>query len=298
MNPPRIDNCVEKIAGDQPPGMTSTVAAEFVLTSSRRSMESQDDRIRGRIVGVLSALPGAVDRDEFHVVYQPQVDVGSGRVVAVEALARWTHPESGPVSPVDFIPYAEANGMLAEISDFVLAEAGRCAASWKALGLRVAVAVNVSASQLDGSAFLDSLARTIAAWSLRYEDVIVEVTETAPFAGGTAVAGRLGELCEAGLTVSIDDFGTGFSSEERLDELPVTEIKIDRSLVWALPVVTSELAAITTFAGVHHLRLVAEGVETAEQLAAVTALGCDRAQGYYISHPLAEAEATRFLQHA
>jgi EAL domain-containing protein (putative c-di-GMP-specific phosphodiesterase class I) len=235
-------------------------------------------------------LDGAVARGEIVAVFQPQVDVRTRRVVAVEALARWRHPELGLVAPDIFIPLAEEHELIAQIGDFMFDQGCRCAAEWQALGHPVDVAVNVSAAQLMTLDFLDLVAESIARHGLSPESLIIEITESLPLENVPEVTARLFELRDLGLGISIDDFGTGYSSLAQVLALPATELKLDQSLIkdtHSSPLTVHEAVAMAHGKG---LRVVAEGVETEEQFALARELECDRAQGYLFSRPISEAE--------
>ena len=244
-----------------------------------------------------SELSGAVSRGEIEAVFQPQVDVATGRIVAVEALARWNHPELGLVRPDTFIPLAEETGLISEIGDFMLDEGCRCASAWNGSFHRIEVAVNVSAAQLASVAFIDRVRTDIDRFQLSADNLIIEITESLPVPEAPDVLSRLVELGQLGLNISVDDFGTGHSSVARLLALPVNELKLDQSLVQSdyTPDSLTEAIAIAKDKG---LRIVAEGVETEVHFERARDLGCDRAQGYYFGRPTSELEITRILAEA
>ena len=237
-------------------------------------------------------LHGAVDRGEVVVHLQPQIDLASGRTVAVEALARWHHPGVGPVAPDVFVPIAEASGQILPIGEHVLREACGVVAGWRQEGLDLEVAVNVSAVQLIDPGFTTLVRRVLEETGLPASRLTLEVTESQVL---TAVATRHGHLeClrELGIGVSVDDFGTGYSSLAQLHRLPVTEMKVDRSFISDLDG-DGPFPIVAGIVGLGHglgLRVVAEGVETVEQANALRALGCQRAQGYLFGRPAAPDE--------
>jgi EAL domain-containing protein (putative c-di-GMP-specific phosphodiesterase class I) len=246
-------------------------------------------------MNVATELEGAVTRGEIRAVFQPQIDIATRRIVAVEALARWSHPQLGAVPPSDFIPVAEELGLIAEIGDFMLDEGCRCSSMWTAAGLTVEVAVNVSPAQLATVDFLDRIQSNLERHRLPADSLTIEITESLPVAEVPTVLLRLTELRELGVGVSVDDFGTGHASAERLATLPVSELKLDQSLVQNLnppPQFLTEAIALAKEGG---LRVVAEGVETEEQFERARRLGCDRAQGYLFGRPASEEEITREL---
>jgi EAL domain-containing protein (putative c-di-GMP-specific phosphodiesterase class I) len=246
-------------------------------------------------MNVTTELSGAVTRGEIRAVFQPQIDIASRRIVAVEALARWTHPTLGAVSPAEFIPLAEQLGLIGEIGDFMLDESCRCSSQWIAAGLIVEVAVNVSPAQLATVDFLDRIQSNLDRHNLSADSLTIEITESLPVAEVPTVLVRLAELRDLGVGVSVDDFGTGHASTERLATLPVSELKLDQSLVQDLnppPLFLTEAIALARAGGV---RVVAEGVETEEQFERAREIGCDRAQGYLFGRPASEADITREL---
>jgi diguanylate cyclase (GGDEF)-like protein len=233
-------------------------------------------------------LRGAAARGELRVQFQPQIDVATHEIVAAEALVRWHHPELGLLSPGEFIPLAEDSNLIAEVGAHVITQACRAGAHWRAAGYPIEIAVNVSAIQLSGTGFPAFVRDTLARTGLPAAALTLEVTESQAMSESTVNADNLRDLRSAGVAISIDDFGTGFSSLAQLHRLPVTEVKIDRSF-------TSRLAEFGTsgfiagIVGLGHgmgLRVVAEGVETQEQLDALRAMGCERAQGFLLGRPV------------
>jgi len=241
-------------------------------------------------------LPGASARGEIVAFYQPQIDVATGSIVGVEALSRWFHPRLGLISPDIFIPLAEAQGTIAEIGEHMLAIACEFGAAHGRRGAAIDIAVNVSALQLLDSDFAALVLRTAAFHGLDPSHLTIEVTETEAVLNVASVGERFDPLRVAGVTVSVDDFGTGQSSIEQLLSLQASELKIDQSLVqnhagnsYTL------LAAVISFAHDKGLRVVAEGVETSGQLAAMTDFGCDRVQGYLTGRALPPREFNDFI---
>lgn len=234
-------------------------------------------------------LAGAVSRGEIVAYYQPQFDVESGRIVAVEALSRWQHPVLGLVSPLDFIPIAEETGLIEEIGEYMVDQGLELAAL---LGLaHIEVAVNVSALQLVTPDFTDHVIEGFQRLGLQPEQVTIELTESRPVADIPSAIERLEKLRDLGIGISIDDFGRGHSSLKQLEALPFTELKIDQELVrddtrdtW------SRLSSLLSVVRSRGLRVVAEGIETQDQLDRVRQVGCDRAQGYYLGMPMTRDE--------
>lgn len=247
-------------------------------------------------MSIANDLHGAVDRDEIAAWFQPQVDVATGRIVAVEALSRWRHPVRGLVSPLVFIPAAEDTGLIHEIGAFMLREGCRHAARWRDSGLDLDVSVNVSAVQLSRPGVFEQLRDLLEMYELPDGTLTIEITESQLIADLKDVATRLAQLQSFGLGVSLDDFGTGHSSLAQLQDLPITELKIDRSLIQQLTIGGALIGVAVTLLQERGVRVVAEGVETDEQLERVRELRCERAQGYLFGRPMPVDEVDDVLK--
>lgn len=244
--------------------------------------EQSPDRLR-----VETELRGAAGRGEFRVHLQPQIDLATGRVVAVEALARWYHPEMGLVSPGLFVPIAEDSGLIEEIGEYILREACHVVAGWREQGIDLELAVNVSAVQLNKPDFAELVHLVLMESGLPCDRLVVEVTESQVMSHVAAGNGNLHRLRELGVGISVDDFGTGYSSLAQLRRLPVTEVKVDQAFTAQLTDEDSSafVAGIVGLGQGLGLRVVAEGVETPAQLDALQDMGCHRAQGYLLGRP-------------
>ncbi len=244
-------------------------------------------------LALASDLRAALEQHALEVVFQPKVDLASGRVVGVEALARWRHPTLGPIPPERFVPAAEQNGLIDELTSRVLDLAADECARWRARGLALGLAVNVSMRSLRDGTLGEHVDAIIAAHSFPRDLLTLEITESATTDGLVDVAGRLASLHEHGVHLSIDDYGTAYSSLQHVRQLPVQEVKIDRSFVADLLTNASSAAIVRSTIDLAHalgLTVVAEGVETREVWDRLRELGCDVAQGYLISQPLTAAE--------
>ncbi len=236
-------------------------------------------------------LDVAVQAREIFVVYQPQICIETGTTVGVEALCRWTHPELGAIAPDVFIPIAEDAGIIAALGSFVLEESLVAGEEWRRGGRHIEIAVNVSPLQLANDVFSAGLTNEVREHSLPPGSITIEITESLPLVDRTAVAERLLRLRAVGVGVSLDDYGTGHASRENLERLPLTEVKIDGSLIREpLQHPGERLRDIVQFAHDHGVRVVAEGVETLTHLDRARALGCDRAQGFLIGPPRSKSE--------
>jgi diguanylate cyclase (GGDEF)-like protein len=233
----------------------------------------------------------ALDTSQFRLAYQPIVELPHGRIVSVEALIRWEHPEHGSVSPADFIPVAEQNGLIVELGEWILRTACAQAVTWRdTLGVAAParMSVNVSARQLAEPGFAGLVAAVLAATGLNPSGLVVEVTETAVFGGGQALQ-TVNDLHALGVSIALDDFGTGHSSLTLLQTVPVDVLKVDKSFVDNITmagrhaVIAEALIQVSNGLG---LTAVAEGVETADQAAELHRLGYHYAQGYHFGRPV------------
>jgi diguanylate cyclase (GGDEF)-like protein len=246
-----------------------------------------------------SGLRRAIEQDEFLVYYQPRVSTATWQIVGAEALVRWNHPEKGIVSPVEFIPLAEDAGLISAIDEWVLRAACHQTKKWQQTnGFELRMASNVSARHFQEARFFDSVLSVLDQTGLEPEFLELELTESSIMNNPESAIRTLANLNKAGIKVAVDDFGTGFSSLGYLKRLSIDTLKIDRSFVNDLTVDPDDAAlvmAIITLA--HNLRLevVAEGVETAEQLKLLHLLRCDEVQGYLFSKPLPAEEFANLL---
>lgn len=244
-------------------------------------------------------LKNALANNELEVHYQPQFDAVTQRLRGMEALARWTDPELGVVSPGDFIPVAEANGLIDILGEYVLERACSDGQEWLQAGHRpIAVSVNVSASQLRLGRFICVLQKTLAKTGFPASHLEIEITETSYIEREQEVTSLLRELKGIGVGIAIDDFGTGYSSLSYLRTIPCDCIKIDRSFITDIPHDAKQCSltsAIINLAQSMSFKVVAEGVETEEQLGFLTAHGCDVIQGYYFAPALPKTELEALL---
>jgi diguanylate cyclase (GGDEF)-like protein len=235
------------------------------------------------------AMRQALAQDRFRLHYQPQVDLASGRVVGAEALLRWNDPEMGEMSPAEFIPVAEESGLIVAVGEWVVVEAVRQAAQWRARGMRMVVAVNVSALQFHRPGFVDSVSRVLRESDLPPQWLELELTESILLQDAQEALTRLEALARLGVRLSIDDFGTGYSSLAYLKRVPIGRLKIDRSFIGGLPGDESDAAivrAIIDMGRALHLQVIAEGVETEAQRQFLQRAGCDLYQGFLFAPAL------------
>jgi diguanylate cyclase len=243
------------------------------------------DRVR-----LESELHEALHAGQFELHYQPKVDTSTGRINSAEALIRWRHPQRGLISPNEFIGVAEECGLLDAIGEWVLCEACRQAKAWQEQGLRpLRVAVNLAPSQFRLANLVDRIRHALEAAQLDPQYLEIELTESAVMSDAEESIVILESISRMGVLVSVDDFGTGYSSMSYLRRFPIDKLKIDRCFVEEMtrrPEDASIVRAIISLAHSLHLKVIAEGVETPEQLALLTELGCDQYQGFYFSPAL------------
>ena len=237
-----------------------------------------------------SQLRGAAQRGELRAHYQPKVDVNSNRIVGAEALVRWQHPDLGLLPPGQFIGLAEETDLIGSIGQWVMERACLDAASWSQAGLGdLKVAINVAKPQFLAGDLRASLDRIMRESGLRPQQVVIELTESMLMDDVARSRALMAELKRLGVTLSIDDFGTGYSSLSYLKSFPLDELKIDQSFVVDLPGVSADVAIVRTIVDLGHrlgMSVLAEGVETEQQLACLKSLGCDQYQGYFFSKAL------------
>jgi diguanylate cyclase (GGDEF)-like protein/PAS domain S-box-containing protein len=243
-----------------------------------------------------SELRTALTENQLELHYQPKVSLRSGRIVGAEALIRWRHPERGMISPGVFIPLAEETGLILDIGTWVLEEACRQIGEWKKAGLAMPpIAVNLSARQFDRK-LPERVSEVMERHEVTADQIMLEITESLLVRGADAVIAIMNELVAMGLALALDDFGTGYSSLAYLKKFPISTLKIDRSFVIGLPFEENDCAiarAIVTMAQQLRQEIVAEGVETNEQMAFLRDLGCDQLQGYLFSPAVGAVEFAR-----
>jgi diguanylate cyclase (GGDEF)-like protein len=247
-------------------------------------------------------LRGALDRREFVLHYQPKVDIETGEMIGAEALIRWQHPDRGLLPPARFVPIAEDSGLIVPIGQWVLREACRQERAWQDAGLDpVPVAVNISALEFRGKDFLAGVRRILDDTGIEPSFLELELTETVLMDSLDSTASVLRELKGMGLRLAVDDFGTGYSSLSYLMRFPIDALKLDQSFVREITAAAGGspiIAAAISIGRSLNQRVIAEGVETAEQLAFLQAQHCQEGQGYHFSRPLIAEEFGALLARA
>jgi len=257
------------------------------------SLESASWRL-----SMLSQLDEAIDRGEVWVAYQPKLDLATRRIIGAEALARWTHPEKGPIAASEFVAAAEQHNRIGKLTDFVLDHAISAAAQINKRGVAFDVAVNLSARLLSDKGFTLRLSASLARHGLPAHHLTLELTETAALAGSGEGLEMIGRLRDLGVNISIDDYGTGLSTLEYLKKIPANEIKIDQSFVKGIVDNRSDRLMVQSTVGLAHSlgrKVVAEGVEHRDILDLLVEMGCDIAQGFAIGRPMGLESLTKRL---
>jgi EAL domain-containing protein (putative c-di-GMP-specific phosphodiesterase class I) len=252
-----------------------------------------------RRVRLEMALRGALAKNEFMLHYQPKIDVRTGIVTGFEALLRWRPPGgSALVLPGEFISVAEDSGLIVPIGDWVLAESLKQATLWQSPGRRLSISINVSANQLSRSLFVERVRGLVEELAFDPSLIELEVTERVIIEGAGEARRALDDLAALGVGIAIDDFGTGYSGLAYLKRLPIDTVKIDQSFVRDLTVDPDDAAIVTAIVAMARsldVDVVAEGVETDEQLAELKRLGCRRGQGYLLARPMPADAVAKFL---
>lgn len=264
---------------------------------------SETDHYTQERLQLSSDLRHALERNEFILYYQPQIDIQAGRVIGVEALIRWSHPKHGLIPPNQFIPFAERTGLINPITDWVIQAAIMQCRAWQAAGVELRIAINVTARSFQDPKLVDTLESLLSGGesALPPDRLEIEITENILMVDIEHGAKAIRRLRDLGVTVAIDDFGTGYSSLAYLKKLPIHSIKIDKSFVLNMTEDDNDAVIVrSTIDLAHNLgcQVVAEGVETRESLDLLMLLGCDHAQGYYISHPLPADQLLLWLKNS
>ncbi len=253
-------------------------------------------------LSIQSALHQALERDEFHLLYQPLVHARSGRVIAVEALIRWQHPERGLIPPLEFIPLAEELGLILRIGDWVIRRACADAMRWRKMGLPpIQMSINLSNIQFRSKDLLRDISQILEETGMPADCVELEITESALIEDAPGALAQMSALKKYNVKMALDDFGTGYSSLQYLKELPLSKLKIDRAFVKDLCSDSKSdeaiVRAVVSLARTLGMHVTAEGVETQEQANALVVLGCDSLQGYYFSKPVPQGAIPELMNH-
>ena len=270
-----------------------------VAGSARELYARERDTNSRESLALASELPGAIAGGQLVVHYQAVADASTRRIVGMEALVRWEHPERGLLAPAAFVPLAEQTGLMRELTRTVIADAAATCRRWREAGHDVHVAVNVSFTDLLDTRFPFEVADTLVANDLDPAALVIEVTESSIMSDAERIGDVLARLGEFGVHISLDDFGTGYSSLAHLRALPVGEVKVDRSFVARMHEDATDKAIVRSTVQLAHnlgMRVVAEGVEDDQTWTSLASMGCDRIQGYGLSRPLPAADAEALIE--
>jgi EAL domain-containing protein (putative c-di-GMP-specific phosphodiesterase class I) len=276
------------------------LAADKALMAGElwQAHDEQAGEAADRELSLLGELDEAIDQGEIEVAYQPKLCLKTFRIVSVEALVRWNHPTRGFLPPDMFIPLAERNDRISGLTLHVLKQTIEDLAAWRAQGHPISGAVNLSAKLLTSPSFIADLQNLVAHSQVPATMLTFEVTESAAMSNTAEAAQALRAFQELGIGISMDDYGTGQSTLSYIKQLPLNELKIDRSFVQFAHQNRSDGVLVQSTVNLAHelgLKVVAEGVEDEACLAYLASIGCDMAQGYLVSHPLPAAGLAELL---
>jgi len=244
-------------------------------------------------LSMLGEMRKALESGQFELHYQPKLDLETGLIVGAEGLLRWKHPERGRIPPGEFIPFAEQTGFMRQITRWVVREGLRFGTDLARANLSLRISVNVTASDIQTAGFAQEIGEILGSLDTTGDRLCLEITESGVVSESAAALQSLNEIAKMGVKLSVDDFGTGYSTLKQLQQLPVQELKIDRSFVAGLiDNHGNESIVRSTIDLARHmgLRVVAEGVENLHQLRALAQLGCHEVQGFYLAKPMRGAE--------
>jgi diguanylate cyclase (GGDEF)-like protein len=275
--------------------------ALFMASSSNEGYavyEPSFDEHSPRRLTLMSELRHAIERDQLELYYQPKVSIQDEVLYGAEALVRWHHPKHGFISPDEFIPMAERTRMITQLTLWVLKEAFKHCAAWRKQGKKLTISVNLSAKDLHDPSLPDLIAGVAVSTGIKPEWVILEITESSIMTDPELTLEVIDRLSEMGYQLSIDDFGTGYSSLAYLKQMPLTELKIDRSFVQDILVSENDDVIVNATINLAHnlgFHVTAEGVETEEIMDKLKTYGCDIAQGYYLSKPFSVSAFDKWM---
>jgi diguanylate cyclase (GGDEF)-like protein len=284
-----------RFPADGPDALTLLRKADAAMSYAKKAQlvftlyDSMLDKYQPETLHLLGDLQRAVEGGDLLLMYQPKVTLATGAVASVEALVRWRHPERGLIPPIDFLPFAEKTGAIKIITRWVIKEAMAQIERWQALGQCLQVAINVSARDLAGHELVECLSNALVEFRVSPSSVCIEITESAMMENSELAYATVARLRNLGVSIAIDDYGTGYSSLAYIKDLQAAELKIDRAFVKDIEQRAEDQVIVRSTIELGHnlgMRVVAEGVETLTQLGILKRLGCDSAQGFLISRPL------------
>jgi diguanylate cyclase (GGDEF)-like protein len=259
----------------------------------------EQNEVRRSYLSMLGELRRALEGDQFFLQYQPKLDVSSGMIVGLEGLVRWRHPTRGNVPPSEFVPFAEQSGFVRELTQWVVARGAQFSHKLASEGLEICVAVNVSAHDIESPAFAQAITEIIRREQPAPGRLCLEITESGLVSETDNAVANLRAISALGVRLAVDDFGTGYATLKQLQNLPVHELKIDRSFVSGMQENRGNQTIVKSTIDLGKqlgLRVVAEGVETVEELRSLATMGCDEVQGYYVAKPMDPEEIIDWLR--
>lgn len=269
------------------------IKAEYLI------YQAQEDPFNVRRLTLVGELQNAIECDQLALHYQPKIDMRENKILGVECLVRWQHPKLGFIPPIEFVPIAEQTGLIGPLSLWVINHALQQCSEWHRRGLKLGIAVNISTQNLQSEHFTDRVSSLLAKWEVLPKYLEFEITEGVMMDDVTSTLQCMEKLRRTGIGFSVDDFGTGFSSMNYLRQLPINELKIDRSFVFEMENNESDRMIVQSIIDLSHnlgYQVVAEGIESESVLLNLHAMGCDIAQGYYISKPLTAVDFEKWLK--
>jgi EAL domain-containing protein (putative c-di-GMP-specific phosphodiesterase class I) len=267
--------------------------------SGERVFDGDGAEVQRSYLSLLGEMRAALGGGQFELDYQPKLALRTGLIAGLEGLVRWNHPVRGRVPPSEFIPFAEQTGFMREITRWVVGCGARFSRTLAATGPGLTVSVNVSALDIQNPEFAREVLDLLRAASSDPKRLCLEITESGVVSESEAAMKNLRAIARLGVKLSVDDFGTGYATLKQLQQLPVNELKIDRSFVTGIQRNRGNLAIVRSTIELGKqlgLKVVAEGVETLEELRCLARLGCDEVQGYYLSKPLREADVAGWIE--
>jgi len=259
----------------------------------------ETNEVRRSYLSMLGELRKALESGQILLEYQPKLDVASGLIVGFEGLVRWKHPTRGMVQPSEFVPFSEQSGFLREITQFVVNEGARFSRSLSDRGLDLAISINVSAQDIEHQGFARIIEAILHEQRPEPGRLCLEITESGLVSETATAVANLKAVAALGVRLAVDDFGTGYATLKQLQNLPVHELKIDRSFVSGMNENRGGQTIVKSTIDLGKqlgLRVVAEGVETVGELRGLSAMGCDEIQGYYVAKPMPAEEVINYVR--
>ncbi|RPH60394.1 MAG: GGDEF domain-containing protein, partial [Burkholderiales bacterium] len=267
--------------------------------SGERVFDGEGGEVQRSYLSLLGEMRASLEGGQFELDYQPKLSLRTGLIAGIEGLVRWNHPVRGRVPPNEFIPFAEQTGFMREVTRWVVERGAVFSRALTEAGLNLEVSVNVSALDIQNPDFARELLDVLRRSATDPKRLCLEITESGVVSESEVAIRNLRAISRLGVRLSVDDFGTGYATLKQLQQLPVDELKIDRSFVSGIQRNRGNLTIVRSTIGLGKqlgLKVVAEGVETVEELRCLARLGCDEVQGYYLSKPMAESDVVGWVE--